>query len=71
MIKREAEVSVKKPAEGYPVVIITGPRQSGKTTLARSVFPCKEYVSLENLDTRRSATEDPRLFLDRYPDDKC
>lgn len=68
MIKREAEISVKKLAEGYPVVIITGPRQSGKTTLARSVFPYKEYVSLENLDTRRSATEDPRLFINRYPD---
>lgn len=48
MIKREAEETVKKLALGYPVVIITGPRQSGKTTLAKSVFPDKEYVSLEN-----------------------
>ncbi|MCD4774903.1 MAG: ATP-binding protein [Candidatus Aegiribacteria sp.] len=68
MIKREAEATVKELARGYPVVIITGPRQSGKTTLARSAFPDKEYVSLENLDTRGSANEDPRLFLDRYPD---
>lgn len=68
MIKREAEAAVKKFARGYPVVIITGPCQSGKTTLSKSAFPRKKYVSLENLDTRRSATEDPRLFLDRYPD---
>lgn len=68
MIKRESEAIVKKLARGYPVLIITGPRQSGKTTLAKSAFPQKKYVSLENLDTRRSATEDPRLFLDRYPD---
>jgi predicted AAA+ superfamily ATPase len=68
MIKREAEATVKELARGYPVVIITGPRQSGKTTLAKSAFPDKEYVSLENLHTRGSANEDPRLFLDRYPD---
>ncbi len=68
MIKREAEATVKKLALSYPVVIITGPRQSGKTTLAVSAFPDKEYVSLENLDTRASANDDPRLFLERYPD---
>jgi predicted AAA+ superfamily ATPase len=68
MIKREAEATVKKLALSYPVVKITGPRQSGKTTLAVSAFPDKEYVSLENLDTRASANDDPRLFLDRYPD---
>ena len=68
MIKREAETTVKTLARGYPVVIITGPRQSGKTTLAKSAFPDKEYVSLENLDLRGSANEDPRLFLNRYPD---
>lgn len=67
MIRRNAEITVRKLAEGYPVVIITGPRQSGKTTLALSAFPEKEYVSLENLDIRADATEDPRLFLDRYP----
>ncbi len=68
MIKREAEVTVKKLAEGYPVVIITGPRQSGKTTLAKSAFSHKQYVSLENLDIRNYAAQDPRLFLDRYTD---
>ncbi|MEA3266364.1 MAG: AAA family ATPase [Candidatus Fermentibacteria bacterium] len=67
MIKREAEVTVKKLAEGYPVVIVTGPRQSGKTTLAKSAFFHKEYVSLENLDMRRFAIDDPGLFLNRFP----
>jgi len=68
MIKRQAEPTVKMLARDYPVVIITGPRQSGKTTLARSSFPDLEYVSLENLDLRGSATDDPRMFLDRYKD---
>jgi len=47
------------------VVFLTGPRQSGKTTLSRTVFPSFAYVSLEDLQNRRDATEDPRGFLDR------
>lgn len=47
---------------------ITGPRQSGKTTLARAVFPEKPYVSLEDPDIRAFAETDPRSFLLRYPD---
>jgi predicted AAA+ superfamily ATPase len=50
----------------YPVVTITGPRQSGKTTLCRKVFPQYEYVSFENPDTRHFAATDPRGFLARY-----
>ena len=50
------------------MVAVTGPRQSGKTTLVRKAFPGKPYVSLEDLDERRFATDDPRGFLDRYPD---
>ncbi len=50
----------------YPVIAITGPRQSGKTTLLKSVFPGYEYVSLENLDIRNFAENDPNGFLDRY-----
>jgi predicted AAA+ superfamily ATPase len=46
---------------------VTGPRQSGKTTLARSTFPDRPYVSLEDPDTRAFAEEDPRGFLARYP----
>ena len=53
---------------GYPVVGVTGPRQSGKTTLVQAAFPDKPYVSLEDLDTRDLANEDPRRFLRRYPD---
>ena len=66
MIKRNAGATVRELAANYPAVIITGPRQSGKTTLARASFPHKHYVSLEHLDTRQFAREDPRLFLDRY-----
>jgi hypothetical protein len=47
----------------YPVVVVTGPRQAGKTTLCRATFPDKGYVSLEALDTRAFAREDPRGFL--------
>ncbi|MDA3832803.1 MAG: ATP-binding protein [Spirochaetales bacterium] len=50
------------------MVTITGPRQSGKTTLARVIFADKPYVSLEDPDVRQAALEDPRSFLDRFPD---
>ncbi|MFC1850722.1 ATP-binding protein [candidate division CSSED10-310 bacterium] len=50
----------------YPVVTITGPRQSGKTTLCRMVFPEKSYVNLEAPDVRQFAIEDPRGFLNSY-----
>lgn len=52
----------------YPVVTVTGPRQSGKTTLCRSVFPEKAYRSLEDLDNRSYAKEDPRGFLADLPE---
>jgi len=52
--------------KSYPVAFLTGPRQSGKTTLARSTFPDFEYVSLENLQTREEAVGDPRGFLMRF-----
>ncbi|MDP9122387.1 MAG: ATP-binding protein, partial [Acidobacteriota bacterium] len=52
----------------YPLVALTGPRQSGKTTLARQVFADKPYVSLEDLDERAFADSDPRGFLARFPD---
>lgn len=66
MINRTIETVFKDLAAKYSVVTITGPRQSGKTTLCRKTFPDKDYVSLENLDTRQFATEDPRGFLNRY-----
>ena len=65
-ILRKIHPQVKELATYYPVVVITGPRQSGKTTLSQQVFPHKTYVSLEPLDTRSYAIEDPRGFLDEY-----
>ena len=54
--------------EQYPVVVITGPRQSGKTTLCRTTFADKAYVNLEMPDIRQYAIDDPRSFLDDYAD---
>lgn len=68
MIERAATGILQELALGYPVVSITGPRQSGKTTLARKVFADKPYVSLEDPDQRELALNDPRGFLARYPD---
>jgi len=68
MIKRDAEDSLKALLKGFPVVTITGPRQSGKTTLARAVFKDKPYFSLEDPDVRRMALDDPRGFLGQLPD---
>jgi len=59
---------LRKFAAGYPVLSVTGPRQSGKTTLVRATFPEKPYVSLEDPDQLESATADPRGFLGLYPD---
>ncbi len=66
MILRAAQSTLQTLAQGFPVLAITGPRQSGKTTLARSTFPDKPYVSLEDLDARAFAQEDPRGFLSRF-----
>jgi hypothetical protein len=52
----------------YPIVTVTGPRQSGKTTLCRAAFPELDYVNLEAPDTREFAMEDPRGFLRRHGD---
>ena len=68
MIHRFITSTIQRLAQGFPVLVLTGPRQSGKTTLVRDTFPEKPYISLENPDTRLFATEDPRGFLGRYPD---
>ncbi len=68
MIPRQAAPTLERLAKGFPIVALTGPRQSGKTTLARQVFPAKPYVSLENPEERSFADEDPRRFLARFPD---
>lgn len=68
MLDRIASATLLRLAKGFPVVALTGPRQSGKTTLARAAFPEKSYVSLENPDEREFAEQDPRRFLARFPD---
>lgn len=66
MIKRNAEKTIKKLSKSFRAVTITGPRQSGKTTLARLLFKAYSYVSLEDPDARQFAQEDPRGFLEQY-----
>jgi len=66
MIKRTLSRKLLDSARKYPVVFITGPRQSGKTTLAQMSFPKYGYVSLEDLDKRQFALDDPRGFLATY-----
>ncbi len=65
-IPRNAASRLQHFATGYPVVVVTGPRQSGKSTLVRHVFPEHRYVSLEDLDHRSFADTDPRGFLNQY-----
>jgi predicted AAA+ superfamily ATPase len=66
LIDRKIEPVLKSLVAQYPVVMITGPRQSGKTTLCRKVFPDMAYVNLEAPDTRQYAQDDPRGFLMSY-----
>lgn len=64
MIKRELTQTLKEAADQFKVVTILGPRQSGKTTLAQMTFKKHRYISLEDLDTRAYAQQDPRGFLE-------
>lgn len=68
MIERTITPMLTRLAAQYPVLTITGPRQSGKTTLCRAAFPDKRYVNLESPDTRQFALNDPRGFLAQFPD---
>jgi predicted AAA+ superfamily ATPase len=67
MIKRDAEKLIRSYSKQFRALAIVGPRQSGKTTLVKSVFSQKEYVSLENPDERMLAETDPKAFLARFP----
>lgn len=66
MITRQVSAKLKEMAGKFPVITITGPRQSGKTTLCRQLFADYRYVSLENPDMRSYAENDPRGFLEEY-----
>lgn len=68
MIQRKISDKILQWAKQYPIVTITGPRQSGKTTLCKSLFKTKDYVSLEDIDQRNYAQQDPRGFLNRFKD---
>lgn len=66
MIRRTLEDQLERLASAQPVLTITGPRQSGKTTLARTTFPSHRYISLETPSERELAHEDPLAFLARF-----
>lgn len=66
MIKRELEDSVVRLSTQYPVITLTGPRQSGKTTLCRKIFPHYPYINLENLHDRERSQKDPINFLKEF-----
>lgn len=68
MKPRKIEKKVKEYAKKFPIITITGPRQSGKTTLCKMLFPQKPYISLEGTEERRYAAEDPKGFLNQYPE---
>ncbi len=66
MIKRRIESVIRSYITKFPILTLTGPRQSGKTTLLKELFSDYRYVSLENPDTRNYALEDPVAFLKEY-----
>jgi uncharacterized protein len=68
VIPRQIETKLLALARTFPAVTVTGPRQSGKTTLCRACFPDKPYVSLERPDVRDLALSDPVGFLAGYPE---
>lgn len=66
LINRKIETEIRRLIEFYPVITITGPRQSGKTTLCHEMFPDFAYVNLEDPITRSQIMADPRFFFDLY-----
>ncbi len=67
MIERELSKKLIELSKKFPAVVVSGPRQSGKTTLVKDVFPHKPYILLEDPDHRAYAQEDPRGFLAQFP----
>lgn len=68
MIKRDAYDTLIRLADQFPIIAITGPRQSGKTTLAKMAFPEKRYVSFDDRNMRELARSNSRDFLKAFPD---
>lgn len=68
MIKRKCYSALMRLAQQFPVIAITGPRQSGKSTLSRYAFPDKKYVSFDDKDLRELAKSNPRDFLNAFPE---
>lgn len=68
MIARTLQEKILYLSAKYPFILITGPRQSGKSTLVRYAFQDYRYVSLEDTDNRQYAAEDPRGFIAEYPE---
>jgi predicted AAA+ superfamily ATPase len=68
MINRQSSAKIQELANKFPVIGLLGPRQSGKTTLAKVLFKDKAYVSFEDHDILLAATDDPRAFLANYPE---
>jgi predicted AAA+ superfamily ATPase len=67
MIARDINKKITALSKKFKAVAIVGPRQSGKTTVAKTLFKTKPYISLENIDQRNFAKEDTRGFLSQFP----
>ena len=68
MLIRHAQARLERMARSFPVVVVTGPRQSGKTTLVKATCPGRPYLSLDDLDIRARVAADPRGFLELHQD---
>lgn len=66
MIYRKVSETIREQAQKFPIVAVTGPRQSGKTTLLQQLFPDYTYVSMENPDNRVHAQTDPNGFIKTF-----
>lgn len=66
-VQRKGQAALLRLASQFPVIGITGPRQSGKTTLAKMTFPKKKYVTLDDKDMRALANSNPKDFLQAFP----
>ena len=68
MIKRNITKKILEYYKQYPIISLIGPRQSGKTTLVKNIFPKKPYINLEDIENREFALNDPKGFLSQYKD---